>query len=183
MNAQLLAVVAVGMIALGVFGLIGLWAYSRMTKVNRRVKRRNSDLIVSHTFKKRKRRTLRTALAASAPSMPSLEQPAADHSRWQRPGFKPSVDPSFRAPMPIYEPDKPRHVFIAHTPSVVIPHETVGPEPRAPQPRLSQRTQRSQKTVLIKTVRIEQSYQPNVRAASDSAVWPVQASVRRDNPA
>lgn len=153
MNTQLLAVLAVAMISLGIFGLIGLWVYGRMMSKPRRGKHRSSDLIVVHTFRKKRRRTLRTALAAAAPTMPAPEQHETDDSRWQRPGFKPSVDPSFRDPMPIYEPDKPRHVFIAHTPSVIIPHETVGPESR-PQPRLSQRTQRSQKTALIKTVRV-----------------------------
>lgn len=154
MNTQIMAaVVAVAMIALGTFGLIGLWAYSRMTRKPHRAKHRNSDLVVTHTFKKRKRRT------RSAPAAPALDTALGDDSRWQRPGVTATVspDPSFRAPMPIYEPDKPRHVFIPHTPGVIIPHVTVGPEPRKPveQPRLSQSTRPSRRTVLIKTVRVE----------------------------
>jgi hypothetical protein len=150
MNPKILAVVAVAMISLGIFGLIGLWVYSRIGRKPRRAKRRNSDLIVVHRFKERKRRTMRPALAAQSVVMPVGD--SGDDSRWQRPGVASSPIPTERPPLPFYEPGKPRHVFIAHTPGVIIPHQTVGPEPRKP---LSQATRSSRRTVLIKTIRVD----------------------------
>lgn len=150
MNTIMLAILAVGMISLGIFGLIGLWAYSRITPKPRPAKPRNSDLIVVHTFKKRRRKLLHPA-----PVGPALDTAPGDDSQWRRPGAASPAMSTERPPLPFYEPDKPRHVFIPHTPGVIIPHVTVGPEPRPQQPRLSQRTQRSQRTALIKTARVE----------------------------
>lgn len=152
---NILMALALGVIAAGVFGLVGLLVYAQL-QVNRpsvkrpSVKRskRNADLVVVHRVgRRKKRRVMRPA--APAPAMDAV--PDGD-SRWRRPGFAavPSAS-NEREPLPYYEPDKPRHVFIAHTPSVIIPHQTV----EAPKPRLSQRTQRSQPTAMIKTIRVE----------------------------
>lgn len=148
MNTQIIAaVVAVAMIALGTFGLIGLWVYSRMQRKPHRAKRRHSDLIVVHTFKKRRRKRLHPA-----PVAPVLDTAPGDDSRWRRPGVAAPALATERPPLPFYEPDKPRHVLILNTPGVIIPHRVVGPEPHKP---LSQATRPSRRTVLIKTVRVD----------------------------
>lgn len=148
MNGQIVA--AVGLLGVGLFGLIALWVYSQV-KRPRQTRRCDKDLVVVHRFKSQRRhRAMRPALAAPTP-----DQPGGDDSRWRRPGFTaPAAAPNERQPLPYYEPTAPRHVLIPRQTSMpIIPHEIVEP-PRA-QPRLSQRTQRSQPTALIKTLRIE----------------------------
>ena len=139
-------VVAVGIIGFAIFGLIAVWVASQIKRPAQ--KKRHNDLVVVHRFKQRRRKRM-GPIAPAAPSMPASD--TGDDSQWRRPGFTASVDPSFRAPMPLYEPDKPRHILIPHTPHVIVPHETIEP----PKPRLSQRTQRSQPTVMIKALRID----------------------------
>lgn len=155
MNTTLLSIMAVGMISLGFFGLIGLWAYSRMTRKPRRAKRRDADLIVTHRFKSdRRRKRLRLA-----PAAPALASAPVDDSVWRRPGGP------LQAPEPkplIFGEGQPRHIRIDNTPRVIIPHETFGPEPTPRlKPRLPDlgRTQRSQATALIKTVRVDPDQQ------------------------
>lgn len=178
MDTRLVAV-ATMVIAVGGFGLIGLWVYSQIKRPKpRQTRRRDSDLVVSHRFAAPKKgRKLRPAQAAPV-------QYADEDSRWQRPGFTaPARANNERQPLPLYEPNAPRHVFIPRQTSMnIIPHETVGPEQAKAQPRLSQRTQRSQPTVLIKTIRVEdeEAYRPSVRPVSeDDHAWPARAKVSR----
>ena len=155
MNTQLLAVVAVAMISLGAFGLIGLWAYSRLTRPPRRSKRRNSDLVVVHRFKTRKRRTMRPV-----PSPVAFAPEPADDSRWRRPG---SPVPSPHPAPAIFGQGKPRHVridhtprvIIHHTPTVILPHETI--DAAKPHKPLSHATRPSSRTAIIKRVRVDDS--------------------------
>ena len=156
MNAQLLAVMAVGMIGLGIFGLIGLWVYSRIEHRPRHAKRRDSDLIVSHRFKSERRKRLRLAPVAPAPVAPALVAPD-DESLWRRPGG-PLQPPQ---PKPLFFGEgQPRHIRIDNTPHVIIPHETVGPETHKPLSQATRPNRRNQPTVLIKTVRVEPEQQP-----------------------
>jgi hypothetical protein len=182
MNGQMV-VAAVVLIGVGLFGLIMLAMYAQI-QINRGVpkKRKEPSIVAVHRFKSQKRhRAMRPALAA--PAMPIIPTHDEGDSRWQRPGFAaPARAANERAPLPYYEPHKPRHVFIPRQTSMpIIAHETVGPEQARPQPRLSQRTQRSQATVLIKTIRVDddpEPYKPSVRPAGD-AQWPVQASYKQ----
>jgi hypothetical protein len=155
MSTQLLAVLAVAMISLGIFGLIGLWAYTKLERKPRRVKRRDADLIVTHRFKSdRRRKAMRRALAA-----PALASAPVDDSVWRRPGGP--LQPPEPKPL-IFGEGQPRHIRIDDTPRVIIPHETFGPEPTPRlKPRLPDlgRTQRSQATALIKTVRVDPEQQ------------------------
>lgn len=147
---------ALVIIAVGIFGLVGMLVYAQVNRPSVKrpsVKRsnRNTDLVVVHRVGPRKKRRVMRPVAAAPVS--AVESAPDDDSRWRRPGFAAATTaPNERQPLPYYEPDKPRHVFIAHTPSVIIPHQTVEPERK---PRLSQRTQRSQPTAMIKTVRVE----------------------------
>lgn len=151
---NVLMALALGIIAVGIFGLVGMLVYTQVNRPSVKLQpaysKRNADLVVVHRVgRRKKRRVMRPAPAAP---VSAVESAPDDDSRWRRPGAASvSTAPNEREPLPYYEPDKPRHVFIASTPSVIIPHQTV----EAPKPRLSQRTQRSQPTAMIKTIRVE----------------------------
>lgn len=167
MNGQA-AVVAVAMIGVGMFGLILMIVYATV-QINkshpapaRQTRRRDADLVVEHRFKHKKRGKMRPAQTSvpDRPVMPLIPAPDMqrindDDSRWQRPGFAaPARAAQERAPLPYYEPNAPRHVFVPRQTSMpIVPREIVGPEQKPP--RLSQRTQRSQRTAFIKSIRVE----------------------------
>lgn len=152
MNNSQVLVMAVALIGFAMFGLIAMLVYAQI-QINRTLpkKRAEPNIVAVHKFKTRKRhRAMRSAQAM--PAMPLIPTRDEGDSRWQRPGFAAPVRAmNERAPLPIYEPNAPRHIFIPRqTTMPIIPHETVDAPSR---PRISHRTQR-QVTVLIKTIRV-----------------------------
>jgi hypothetical protein len=146
MNIQI-AVAAVAVIGFAMFSLIGMWVYSQIKRT--RVKRKDKDLIVVHRFKSAPRHRKR-ALSAPAPNVAP-----ADNSQWRRPGFTTPIDPTARPALPLYEQGKPRHVLVLNTPTIILPHETVGPNPPVHPPEQQRVSRRNQPTVMIKTIRVD----------------------------